>query len=110
MDIDYFCVVLKRATSIFKKIVGVIHFWWHRANKSQELVSHLLFDCFAMSVLTHPKIADSIAELIGRTPLLRLGKLNKPGNAEILLKLESMEPCSSVKVSINSTYLGWVQF
>ena len=48
--------------------------------------------------LAHPKIANSITELIGRTPLLRLGKLNKAGNAEILLKLESLEPCSSVKV------------
>ena len=47
--------------------------------------------------LAHPKIANSITDLIGRTPLLRLGKLN-PGNAEILLKLESMEPCNSVKV------------
>ncbi len=60
---------------------------------------------FAMSVLNHPKIADSITDLIGRTPLLRLGKLNKPGNAEILLKLESMEPCSSVKVSTNDAVL-----
>ena len=48
-------------------------------------------------MLSHPKIADNITDLIGRTPLLRLYKINKPGNAEILLKLESMEPCSSVK-------------
>ena len=50
------------------------------------------------SVLVHPKIANSITDLIGRTPLLRLNKLNTSGKAEILLKLESMEPCNSVKV------------
>ncbi len=52
-----------------------------------------------MSLLTHPKIASNITDLIGRTPLLRLNKVNPSGNAEVLLKLESMEPCSSVKVS-----------
>ncbi len=47
----------------------------------------------------HPKIADSIIELIGRTPMVRLGKLAKENNvvADVVLKLESMEPCSSVK-------------
>lgn len=49
-------------------------------------------------MLAHPKIANNITDLIGRTPLLRLNKINPSGNAEILLKLESMEPCSSVKV------------
>ena len=49
-------------------------------------------------LLSHPKIANSITELIGRTPLLRLNKLNSPGNAEILLKLECMQPSNSVKV------------
>ncbi len=52
-----------------------------------------------MSLLTHPKIASNITDLIGRTPLLRLNKVNPAGNAEVLLKLESMEPCNSVKVS-----------
>jgi cysteine synthase len=51
-------------------------------------------------MLTHPKIANNITDLIGRTPLLRLNKVNPSGNAEILLKLESMEPCSSVKVRL----------
>ena len=52
-----------------------------------------------MSLLNHPKIADSITDLIGRTPCVRLGKLAKENNvvADIVLKLESMEPCSSVK-------------
>ena len=46
-----------------------------------------------------PLIADSIVDLIGRTPCVRITKLAKENNcvAEIVLKLESMEPCSSVK-------------
>lgn len=41
-------------------------------------------------------IADNVAELIGRTPLVRINRLND-GNAEILVKLESANPGGSVK-------------
>ncbi len=43
------------------------------------------------------KVADNITELIGNTPMLRLNKLTEGLNAEILLKLESFNPLSSVK-------------
>lgn len=43
------------------------------------------------------KIYDNITELIGNTPLLRLNKIKYGIDAEILLKLESFNPCSSVK-------------
>lgn len=51
------------------------------------------------SLPERPKIAESVSDLIGRTPLLRLRKLADEAGvvANILLKLESMEPCSSVK-------------
>ena len=42
-------------------------------------------------------IADSISELIGNTPLLRLHRVAKSGWAEILVKLESANPGGSVK-------------
>jgi cysteine synthase A len=49
--------------------------------------------------LARPLIADSIVDVIGATPCVRLGRVAQEHNvvANIILKLESMEPCSSVK-------------
>lgn len=47
--------------------------------------------------LTHPLIADDITQLIGRTPMLRLQRMAGDSGAEIICKMESMEPCNSVK-------------
>ena len=43
------------------------------------------------------KIADDITQLIGGTPMVRLNKLGADCGADIVAKLESMEPCNSVK-------------
>jgi cysteine synthase A len=43
------------------------------------------------------KIADSITELIGNTPLVRLNKVTKGLESEVVAKLESFNPCSSIK-------------
>lgn len=43
------------------------------------------------------KIAKTITELIGRTPLVRLNRITEGVNAEIVGKLESFNPCGSVK-------------
>merc|ERR1719199_2418118 len=50
-----------------------------------------------VGVRSKPKVAKSITELIGNTPLLELGRSVEGSGARILAKLESMEPCSSVK-------------
>ena len=42
-------------------------------------------------------IANSTTELIGNTPLVRLNKLSEGVNADIIVKLESFNPLSSVK-------------
>jgi cysteine synthase A len=45
--------------------------------------------------LTH--IASSALDLVGNTPLVRLDRVRPPGSAEILGKMESMNPAGSVK-------------
>ncbi len=43
------------------------------------------------------KIANSITELVGNTPLVRLNKITKGAKGDVVAKLESFNPCSSVK-------------
>jgi len=43
------------------------------------------------------KIADSISDLIGHTPLLRLNRITMGCKGEVIAKLESFNPCGSVK-------------
>ena len=45
----------------------------------------------------HGKIYDNITELIGNTPLVRLNRVVESGSAEVIVKLESFNPASSVK-------------
>jgi cysteine synthase len=43
------------------------------------------------------RIANSVVELIGQTPIVKLNRINGENSAEIYLKLEFMNPGSSVK-------------
>ena len=45
----------------------------------------------------HGKIYDSITQLIGNTPLVRINKVAPDGAAEVIAKLEAFNPLSSVK-------------
>ena len=47
--------------------------------------------------IQRPCLANNILELIGNTPLVRLNHLTKEDSAEVLLKLESLNPMFSVK-------------
>lgn len=51
------------------------------------------------------KIANDITELIGDTPLVRLRRINHPGLAEIVAKLEFFNPAHSVKDRIGISML-----
>jgi cysteine synthase A len=42
-------------------------------------------------------VAGSVLELVGRTPMLALGRLVDPGSAKVLAKLENLNPGGSVK-------------
>ena len=44
-----------------------------------------------------PRVADSVLDLIGNTPLVRLGRIARAGSATILAKVESQNPGGSVK-------------
>ncbi|HYE91432.1 MAG TPA: pyridoxal-phosphate dependent enzyme, partial [Terriglobales bacterium] len=42
-------------------------------------------------------IAGSVLEIVGRTPIVRLNRVTKPGGATVLAKLEARNPGGSVK-------------
>ena len=47
--------------------------------------------------MQHGKIYDNITQLIGNTPMVRLNRVAPEGAAEVIVKLESFNPLSSVK-------------
>lgn len=63
------------------------------------------------SPVSKPKIANSIVDLVGGTPIVRLNQLAKEANvvANILLKLESMEPSSSVKDRLGKALIEYAE-
>ncbi len=48
-------------------------------------------------MISQSRIANSVIELIGNTPLVRLNRVVEKGSAEVVVKLESLNPMASVK-------------
>ena len=59
----------------------------------------------APSTSLNANIANDITELIGNTPLLKLQRLPPDVGAEIICKMECMEPCNSVKDRIGNSMI-----
>jgi len=56
-------------------------------------------------VSARPKIADTILDVIGNTPMVRINKLVPSGGAEVVAKLESNNPGNSVKDRIGKSMI-----
>lgn len=52
-----------------------------------------------------PGIVNSIIDLIGNTPLVRLNRIVEPTSAEVVVKLESLNPMASVKDRIGAAMI-----
>lgn len=62
---------------------------------------------FVSNPLERPLVAKSVVDLIGATPCLKMGRFAEENGVKcnIILKMESMEPCSSVKDRIGKSMI-----
>src|ERR1043166_2709467 len=52
---------------------------------------------YSRRMLTRNSVADSVLQAIGNTPVVRLHRVVPPGSADVVVKLESINPTGSYK-------------
>lgn len=79
-----------------------------QASNSQQVA---LSDLPKTNPMARPLIADSILDVIGATPCVRVHKICHLHNikADLVLKLESMEPCNSVKDRVGKGFIEYAE-
>jgi len=73
--------------------------------KIEEAMTRLEEAGIKAPLKSSPHIASTITDLIGKTPMLQLSSVTKGLEASIVCKLESHEPCNSVKDRIGKSMI-----
>jgi len=65
--------------------------------KTAEVTNNVEKECKEKGVINMARIFDDITKTVGNTPLVRINRLTRGSVAEVVAKLESFNPLSSVK-------------
>lgn len=91
----FFFIVLEVSSAFMAKYTGRLTSF---QMKSDGLIA-------AGTAFEQPKIGNTIVDVVGRTPMIKLNRVKGDIKANIYLKMESMEPSNSVKDRIGKSMI-----